>query len=292
MSIKSVDLLFKLGNISITTQMAQNKGLVILAGAGPGDPELITLKALRYLSKANVVVVDRLVSEDLITENTRKEASIFYVGKQGRNGESTNQADINELLVKHALQNKLVVRLKGGDVSFFSNVLDELKSLTDNQIPFEIIPGVTAASGASSYAGIPLTARGYSTSVRFLTCYKPEEFTDAYWNELSNTDDTLVFYMSSDSLPVVTQKLTGNQIASDKLIAVVEQATTPFQKVSIFNLYEYAALTSEATYKSPTLVIIGRVVGLHKQFKWKSNFHGSDDYFRPLNSRADKQQPV
>ncbi|MBL7876498.1 MAG: uroporphyrinogen-III C-methyltransferase [Cyclobacteriaceae bacterium] len=272
--------------------MTGKRGLVILAGAGPGDPELITLKAIRYLNKADVVVVDRLVSADLITKNTRQKALIIPVGKQARKEESTAQADIDNLLVTYALQNKLVVRLKGGDVSFFSNVLDELKALTENEIPFEIIPGVTAASGASTYAGIPLTARGYAASVRFLTCYKPEEFKNSYWNELANTEDTLVFYMSSDSLPMVAENLTNHRIANDKLLAIIEQATTPFQKVSIFNLYEYTPLAPQVIYKSPTLIIIGRVVGLHKQFQWKSDFEGTNDYFGPLVQRADKQQPV
>src|SRR5258708_16870706 len=123
-------------------------GKVILAGAGPGDPELLTLKALRWLQQADVVIADRLVSDKIMDEYTRKDALILPVGKQCRKGASTPQSIINELLVEYALQGKLVVRLKGGDASIFSNVLDELKTLTEHHIPYEIVPGVTAALGA------------------------------------------------------------------------------------------------------------------------------------------------
>ena len=149
-----------------------NKGKVIIAGAGPGDPELVTLKTLRYLQDADVVLTDRLVSDEILNCYVNPRAEIIYVGKQCRKGSSTPQATINELMVEYAANNKLVVRLKGGDVSVFSNVLDELETLVSNNIPYEIIPGVTAALGAAAYAGIPLTARGFSTSVRFVTYYK------------------------------------------------------------------------------------------------------------------------
>src|SRR4051812_42584827 len=144
--------------------MGNTKGKVILAGAGSGDPELITLKALRYLRQADVVLTDRLVSRQILDEYVNQKAEIIYVGKQCRRGASTPQASINELIVLYASEGKLVVRLKGGDVSIFSNILDELETLVTHQIPYEIVPGVTAALGAASYAGIPLTARGYSTA--------------------------------------------------------------------------------------------------------------------------------
>ena len=137
-----------------------NKGKVIIAGSGPGDPELVTLKTLRYLQEADVVLADRLVSDEILNCYVNPRAEIIYVGKQCRKGSSTPQATINELMVEHAGSNKLVVRLKGGDVSIFSNILDELETLVSNNIEYEIIPGVTAALGAAAYAGIPLTARG------------------------------------------------------------------------------------------------------------------------------------
>jgi uroporphyrin-III C-methyltransferase len=249
----------------------KQEGKVILVGAGPGDPELLTLKALRYLQRADVVLTDRLVSETILHEYVSKEAEIIYVGKQCRRGLSTPQVTINELLVELAQEGKLVVRLKGGDVSIFSNILDELEALVQNNIPYEIVPGVTAALGAAAYAGIPLTARNFSTAVRFLTSYKSDIVTPEYWKELANTDDTLVFYMSSETLAGVVENLVLNNIAEDKLLAVVEQATTPLQQVHISNLYDYKNELANKKFVSPSLVIIGKVVALHEDFKWLAN---------------------
>ncbi len=260
------------------------KGKVIIAGAGPGDPELITLKAARYLSLADVVLTDRLVSEEILDTYVRKDVEIIHVGKQCRRGVSTPQKTINELIVEYALQNKLVVRLKGGDVSIFSNIMDELKTLVVNNIPYEIVPGVTAALGAAATAGIPLTARGYATAVRFLTYYKSDIVTEEYWKELANTDDTLIFYMSAETLDKVVQKLTENNIAADKLLAIIEQATTPLQKVHTSNLYEFDKTLKDQKFISPSLVIIGKVVSLHKDFAWLENSNSSEYYFKPITS--------
>ena len=259
-------------------------GRVILAGAGSGDPELITLKAVRYLKKADVVLVDRLVSNEIITLFVNPGAEIIHVGKQCRRGISTPQETINNLMVQSALLGKLVVRLKGGDVSIFSNILDELETLVANNIPYEIIPGVTAALGAAAFAGIPLTARDHATSVRFLTYYKSEVITDDYWKELANTNDTLVFYMSSETLPKIVEKLTANNIHEDKLLAIVEQATTPFQRVRITNLYEFEKEFKGASFISPSLIIIGHVVSLHEKFKWLENSDSNEYYFKPITS--------
>lgn len=259
-------------------------GRVILAGAGSGDPELITLKAVRYLKKADVVLVDRLVSNEIISLFVNPGAEIIHVGKQCRRGISTTQETINNLMVQAALLGKLVVRLKGGDVSIFSNILDELETLVANNIPYEIIPGVTAALGAAAFAGIPLTARNHATSVRFLTYYKSEVITDDYWKELANTDDTLVFYMSSETLPKIVQRLTANNIHEDKLLAIVEQATTPFQRVRITNLYDFEKDFKDASFISPSLIIIGHVVSLHEKFKWLENSDSNEYYFKPITS--------
>jgi uroporphyrin-III C-methyltransferase len=260
----------------------QDRGKVILMGAGPGDPELITVKASRYLQQAAVVLTDRLVSEEILNEYVNPEAEIVYVGKQCRQGISTPQQTINELLVYYAFQNKLVIRLKGGDVSIFSNITDELETLVTHNIPYEIVPGVTAALGAAAYTGIPLTARGYSTAVRFLTSYKSDIVTGEYWEELAATNDTLVFYMSSGTLDEVVEKLTVNNIAEDKLLAVVEQATTPLQNVYVSNLYDSKKYFKGRRFTSPSLVIIGKVVALHEQFGWLKNSNSSEDYFKPV----------
>ncbi|WP_127128786.1 uroporphyrinogen-III C-methyltransferase [Pseudoflavitalea rhizosphaerae] len=257
-------------------------GKVIIAGAGPGDPELLTVKALRALQQADVVLADRLVSEQVLVDYVRSGAEIIPVGKQCRRGASTPQETINELMLEHALSGKLVVRLKGGDVSIFSNVLDELQVLKDAGIPYEIIPGVTAALGAAAYSGIPLTARQYSTAVRFLTFYRNEVIDENYWKDLAATDDTLVFYMSSETLDGLVGNLVKNGISADKLLAVVEQATTPLQNVQVTNLYDYAQKWQNKSFVSPALVIIGKVVALHEQFAWIVNSNSSESYFKPV----------
>lgn len=267
------------------------RGKVILAGAGPGDPELVTLKTVRYLQQADVVLTDRLVSNELLEAHVPERAQIVYVGKQCRRGASTPQETINELLVEYALQGKLVVRLKGGDVSVFSNILDELHTLVEHQIPYEIIPGVTAALGASAYAGIPLTARGYTKAVRLLTCYKSDVITDAYWEELARTDDTLVFYMSSETLDHIVTNLVQRNIAADKWLAIAEQATTSLQHVHITSLNEYERTLKGREFISPAIVIIGKVVRLYEQFQWRANSNSREHYFKPL-VRQDIDEPA
>lgn len=264
-------------------------GKVILAGAGPGDPELITLKTLRYLQRADVVVADRLVSDVILQEYVNPQAEIIHVGKQCRKGASTPQSAINEILVEQAQQGKLVVRLKGGDVSVFSNVLDELRTLVQNRIAYEIIPGITAALGAAAYSGIPLTARGHATAVRLLTFYKNGLLDDAYWQELAATGDTLVFYMSSDTLDLLVDKLLAHGIGADKYLAVIEQATTPVQNVYHCNIYDYKTRLGGRAYVSPTIIIIGKVATLHAAFGWLPNSNRSDYYFKPV---AKDGQPV
>ena len=263
------------------TNNTQHIGKVILAGAGCGDPELITVKAARYLQKADVVLTDRLVSKEILKAYVSSNSEIIYVGKQCRRGFSTPQKSINELIVQFAQEGKLVVRLKGGDVSVFSNILDELEAIVQHNIPYEIIPGVSAAMGAAAYTGIPLTARGYSTAVRLLTLYKSDVVTADYWKELAQTADTLVFYMSSETLDEVVKNLVKNNIDKDKLLAVVEQATTPFQQVHISDLYAYESLEKGKMYTSPTIVIIGKVVALHERFNWLKNTPSSEEYFKP-----------
>jgi uroporphyrin-III C-methyltransferase/precorrin-2 dehydrogenase/sirohydrochlorin ferrochelatase/uroporphyrin-III C-methyltransferase len=261
-------------------------GKVILAGAGCGDPELITVKAARYLQQADIVLTDRLVSEDILKQYPGPNAEIIYVGKQCRRGFSTPQESINDLMLQYAQQGKLVVRLKGGDASIFSNILDELQVLLENKIPYEIIPGITAATGAAAYSGIPLTARGYSTAVRLLTFYKSDIVSASYWKELAQTNDTLVFYMSSETLDEVIQQLLQNNIASDKLLAVVEQATTPLQQVHVCTLEAYNRQLKGQRFISPSLVIIGKVVALHQDFAWLPNSNRKEYYFKPVGSIA------
>jgi uroporphyrin-III C-methyltransferase len=271
------------------TGKQQVRGKVILAGAGPGDPELITVKTAQCLVEADVVLADRLVGQAILDEYVNPDAKILYVGKECRKGVSKPQRTINELIVQYALEGKLVVRLKGGDVSIFSNILDELETIVAHNIPYEIIPGVTAALGAAAYAGIPLTARGYSSGVRFLTYYKSNIVPDEYWKDLAATEDTLVFYMSSETLSEVVEKLTENKIGRDKLLAVVEQATTPYQYVQVCSLYDYEEKLKVRSFNSPSLIIIGRVVELHQKFSWLKNCRTIDYHFKPM---ADKLETI
>ncbi|MDP4254731.1 MAG: uroporphyrinogen-III C-methyltransferase [Bacteroidota bacterium] len=261
-------------------------GKVILVGAGPGDPELLTVKAMRWLRQADVVITDRLVSDAILEDYVNERAVVLHVGKECRKGASTPQSTINELLVDYAGQGKLVVRLKGGDASLFSNILDELQTLTYHGIAYEIVPGVTAALGAAAYAGIPLTARGYSTALRLLTGYKPDLLDAAYWEDLAGTGDTLAFYMSAAPLDDMVEKLLKHGIGRDKWLAVIEQATTPMQRVRCCPIHEYrgssAGRESSGGYVSPTLIIIGKVAALHERFKWLPDSDSGELYFKPV----------
>ena len=245
-------------------------GKVILAGAGCGDPELVTLKTARYLQHADVILSDYLASHEIIEQHANKQAAIIHVGKQCKSGIKTSQKTINELLVAYAQQGKLVVRLKGGDATLFANSYDELQALTANGISFEIVPGVTSALGAAAYAGIPLTARGYATAVRLITFYGAHTIDAAQWTELAHTNDTLVFYMSSDKLNIIAQQLQVHGVSTQKKLALIEQATTPHQQVRLFNLASLAQHPHEGTVVSPALIIVGSVVTLHESFRWFS----------------------
>lgn len=260
------------------------QGKIILAAAGPGDPELITMKAARCLQEADIVLTDRLVSPEILNRYVNPAAEVIYVGKQCRRGNSTPQETINELMVQFAQQGRLVVRLKGGDVSIFSNILDELQVLVQNNIPYEIVPGVTAALGAAAYAGIPLTARGYATAVRLLTYYKSDIVPDQYWEELARTSDTLVFYMSAETVEGIVSKLIRYGVAQDRHIAVVEQGTTSSQQVHTSGIYEFTDKFEGYSFISPSLVIVGKVVALHEQFAWLANASVREQYFKPMAS--------
>ena len=265
-------------------QASNHIGKVIFAGAGPGDPELLTVKALRWLNRADVVIADRLVSPGILRDYTRPDALIIPVGKQSRHSDSTPQSIINGLLVEHAMQGKLVVRLKGGDISIFSNILDELQTLTGHDIPYELVPGVTAALGAAAYAGIPLTARGYSAGVRFLTGYNPDTTGEDWYRDLAQTTDTLVLYMSSAPLDRLIGNLLREGIAEDRWVAVIEQATTPLQRVTAWPVRAWPAAAGGSRFVSPALVIIGRVAALHADFGWLTNGTTDETYFPKLSS--------
>lgn len=247
---------------------------VCIAGAGPGDSELITVKLQKRLADAEVIIADRLVNPSIIEENCNKNVEVIFAGKQGYNDASVLQQEINQVMVKHALSGKKVLRLKGGDVAFFSNVLDELKSLTEHGIEFEVIPGITAASGASAYTGIPLTARGFSQGVQFLTFNHHSMYTSERWKQLAALDDTLVFYMASKSIFDLTELLLRYTHKPATPLAVIEQATTIHQQVHVTSLKNCAKDFYGKDFTSPSLVIIGKVVNLYQQFNWYNSGDG------------------
>ena len=256
-------------------------GKVILAGAGPGDAELITLKLQKRLKETDVIITDRLVNPLIIEEYANPEATVVISGKQGYNDASVSQEEICKLIVDHAMDGKNVLRLKGGDVAFFSNVLDELKILQENNISFEIIPGITAASGASAYAGIPLTARGYAQAVQFITFNPTNFYSSEKWKSLAGTNDTLVFYMAAKNITDLAELLLRYTRKPFTPMAVIEQATTEHQQVHISSLKNCANDFAGKNFSSPSLVIVGEVVGLHQSFNWFAT-EGTGSVFKEL----------
>lgn len=249
-------------------------GKVVIAGAGPGDAELITIKLQKRLAEADIIITDRLVNPEIITTHANKNAPVILTGKEGFNQASYSQKQINDLIIEYALRGKNVLRIKGGDVAFFSNVLDELEALVKHQVEFEIIPGITAASGVSAYAGIPLTARNYSQGVHFITFNPNSEISVEKWKVLADTHDTIVFYMASKNLSKLASLLLQSDAPPGKPIAIIEQATTIYQKVHVSTLQNCTADFAGKNFSSPSMVIVGDVVKLHETFNW---FHGKNE---------------
>ena len=265
-----------------------NTGKVIIAGAGPGDVELITLKLQKRLAEAEVIIVDRLVNPEIIDQFASPHALTLMTGKQGYHDGSVAQEDINKLLIGHAKNGKTVLRLKGGDVAFYSNVLDELICLHENNIPFEIIPGITAASGASAYTGIPLTARGYSKNVKFITFNPCSEYDMDELKSLAGTKDTIVCYMSARNLFSLTGLLLKYSMKPAMPIAVIEQASTIYQKVNISTVGECRKDFEGRSFGSPSIVIIGEVVNLHSTFNWYKTEKAKGSVFPELLIKQDQ----
>ena len=262
-------------NIAVADQLIEQalqewktpKGEVYLVGAGPGDPELLTLKALRLMQQADVVIYDRLVSAPIL-ELCRRDAEKVYVGK-ARSNHAVPQEGINDLLVKYAQQGKRVCRLKGGDPFIFGRGGEEIQELFASGISFQVVPGITAASGCSAYAGIPLTHRDYAQSVRFLTGHLKEGSPELPWNELVYEHQTLVLYMGLVGLEKICQKLIEHGQRPNMPVALISKGTTPEQKVVIGTLADIASKVAEHQIQAPTLTIIGEVVSLREQLQWQ-----------------------
>ena len=241
-------------------------GEVYLVGAGPGDPDLLTFRALRLMQQADVVLYDRLVSNEIL-EMVRRDADRIYVGK-ARSAHAVPQEDINQMLLRLALEGKRVLRLKGGDPFIFGRGGEEIELLAEHGVPFQVVPGITAASGCASYAGIPLTHRDHAQSVRFVTGHLKDGSAGLDWAQFQNPAETLVFYMGLTGLAEICQGLVSHGRRADTPVALVQQGTTLNQRVICGTLANIVERVAAESVRPPTLIIVGDVVQLHAKLSW------------------------
>lgn len=238
-------------------------GEVVLVGAGPGDAGLLTLKGLQQIQQADIVVYDRLVSDEIMNL-VRRDAERIFVGKRA-GYHCVPQSEINQILLQQAQRGKRVVRLKGGDPFIFGRGAEELEALLDADIPFSVVPGITAASGCSAYSGIPLTHRDYSQSVRLVTGHlKQDGALD--WASFAAEKQTLVFYMGLSQAPEIQRQLIAHGMSDAMPVALVENGTSTRQRVVSGELHQLTALAQQV--ESPSLIIVGHVVALRDRLRW------------------------
>ncbi len=243
-----------------------SKGEVYLVGGGPGDPELLTFRALRLMQQADVVLYDRLVAPKIL-EFVRKDAKRIYVGKE-RDRHALPQAEINQMLVDLAKQGRRVLRLKGGDPFMFGRGGEEIDLLYENNIPFQIVPGITAASGCASYAGIPLTHRNYAQSCLFVTGHLKDGSMNLNWQTLVQPQQTLAVYMGTHSLDILSRQLIKHGMKKSMPAAIIQQGTTGDQNVYLSTIERLPEVPKENNVKPPSMIIIGEVVSLHEKLAW------------------------
>lgn len=243
-----------------------DRGEVYLVGAGPGDPDLLTFRALRLLQQADVIVYDRLVSEEIL-DMARRDADLVYVGKE-RDKHTLPQEDINHMLARIAKKGKRVLRLKGGDPFIFGRGGEEIETLMEEGVEFQVVPGITAATGAASYAGIPLTHRQYAQAVVFVTGHLKDGSMNLNWKALAQPNQTVVVYMGLLGLATLCEQLQAHGMPAQTPIALVQQATTNNQQVIISDLQQMPETVKGYDVKPPTLIIVGDVVSLHNKLSW------------------------
>ncbi len=270
----------------------QPVGEVYIVGAGPGDPELLTFKALRLMQQADIVYYDALVSPQVL-DLCRRDADKVFVGKK-RSNHAVAQLGINELLVNEAKKGRRVVRLKGGDPFIFGRGGEEIESLRAHNIPYQVVPGITAANAAASYAGIPLTHRDHSQSVRFVTGFLKAGAPNNNFKSFLNTDETVVFYMGLHSLARLTEGLIEAGRSSETPIAIVSNASMPNQQVLTGTLATITKLQEQNQLPTPALLIMGEVVALHDDLAWY-NLHNkqhdtADNWLRGGTASTPKDQ--
>ncbi len=255
-----------LGELLTQSDDAPARGEVYLVGGGPGDPDLLTFRALRLMQQCDVCVYDKLVSKEVM-ELVRRDAELVYVGKS-RDQHTLPQEEINALLARLALEGKRVLRLKGGDPFIFGRGGEEIETLMQHGVPFQVVPGITAANGVSSYAGIPLTHRDYAQACLFITGHLKDGTVDLDWQAMARPRQTVVIYMGLVGLEQICTKLIAQGVSSDMPAAVIQQGTTQKQRVVESTLANLANDVAEAGLKPPSLTIIGEVVKLRARLNW------------------------
>ena len=256
----------RIGEYLEKNNVTRGQGEVYLVGAGPGDPDLLTLRALRLMYQADIVLYDRLVSKEIL-EKVRPDSELISVGKSGTS-HTVEQGKINDMLISFSKEGKKVLRLKGGDPFIFGRGGEEIEELAKEGIPFQIVPGITAASGCGSYAGIPLTHRDCAQSVRFLAGHMKDGELKLDWRNLVSSQQTLVFYMGLLSINTICAKLIKHGMDPSTPIAAIEHGTTRNQRVIVSKLREISSVLDKGNFESPTLLIIGDVVTLRERLSW------------------------